>query len=142
MRLEFKPPQVDRRIYVDVWATDDKVTTAIELKYKTRGLIVSVGGESFDLKDQSTQVVGKYEFLKDIQRLEEIISGRDVIVGYALFLTNDSAYWKLSRGKDTLDANFRIHEGRNITGELVWRTSESRGRWTVKMPPPNHSRCV
>lgn len=89
---------------------------AIELKYKTR-----------DLLDQSAQDVGRYDFLRDIQRLEQIVLDRDDIEGYAIFLTNDSAYWSPPRNTQTVDASFRIHQGRILTGELGWGSGASKG---------------
>ncbi len=43
---------------------------AIELKYKTRHLLGIVGGEIYDLGDQAAQDLGRYDFFKDIERLE------------------------------------------------------------------------
>jgi hypothetical protein len=59
------------------------------LKYKTRGLSVQIENEQYRLKDQSTQDVGRYDFIKDIQRLEHVSVGQKNFVGYAVLLTND-----------------------------------------------------
>ena len=45
--------------------------------------------------------------------------------GYAVLLTNDPSYWNVPAARDTVDAAFRIHEGRDISGELAWA---ARGR--------------
>ena len=135
MRLEFKPPYLDNRVYLDIWATDKEVILAIELKYKTRRLRVEIGNEPFDLLDQSAQDTGRYDFLKDIQRLEQIVSGRSDIVSYAIFLTNDSAYWRLPRDSQTVDASFRIHQGRILTGELRWGSGASKGTMKTREEP-------
>lgn len=119
MRLELKPPYLNNRIYLDIWVALDDTIIAIELKYKTRRLHVNVEEETFDLLDQSAQDIGRYDFIKDIQRLEDIVFDRDNIVGYAIFLTNDSAYWSIPRDIQTVDASFRIHHGRILTGELL-----------------------
>jgi len=126
MRLEFKPPNSSERVYLDIWAADKEAVLAIELKYKTRALEVTAAGEDFHLLDQAAQDLARYDFLKDIQRLERIVSTNKV-AAYAIFLTNDSAYWKQPLDKQTVDASFRIHQGRIVTGELRWGTDASKG---------------
>jgi len=127
MRLEFKPPHLDNRIYVDIWATDKDGVAAIELEYKTRGLYARMGEETFDLLDQSAQDIARYDFLQDVQRLEQNVSGPNNIVGYAVFLTNDSAYWSPPRDIRTVDASFRIHQDRTLNGTLTWGSGASKG---------------
>jgi hypothetical protein len=127
IRLELKPPYLKERIYLDIWCVHEDAIIAIELKYKTRGLIVNVNEETFGLLDQSAQDVGRYDFIKDIQRLEQIVFDRSNIMGYAIFLTNDSAYWTLPRSNQTVDASFRIHDDRILTGELSWAPGASEG---------------
>jgi len=127
MRLEYKPPHFIERAYLDIWARRNDTVMAIELKYKTRRLSVTLGEEDFDLKDQSAQDLGRYDFVKDLQRLEKVVSGRESTVGYGVFLTNDSAYWTPPRDTQTVDADFRVHQGRIVTGELRWGPGASAG---------------
>ncbi len=134
MRLEFKPPHSKERVYLDIWAADKETVLAIELKYKTRGLEVTVGGEDFHLLDQSAQDLARYDYLKDIQRLERVLS-TNRIIAYAIFLTNDSAYWKEPINSQTVDASFRIHQGRNATGELRWGTKPQKVQLTEGKSP-------
>ena len=81
--------------------------------------------------DQSAQDVGRYDFVKDIQRLEASAVGRPASSGYAILLTNDSAYWA-QPSRDTVDAAFRLQEGRQVTGELAWSERASPG--TIRSP--------
>ncbi|NIM99402.1 MAG: hypothetical protein GTO24_15435 [candidate division Zixibacteria bacterium] len=127
IRLEFKPPNLNKRVFLDVWARDGKSQFAMELKYKTRRLPVRVNGEDFDLQDQSAQDLGRYDFLKDVQRLEGIVLDREGLTGCAILLTNDSAYWSPPRHDRSVDASFRIHQGRVVTGELCWGLRASKG---------------
>jgi len=127
IRLEYKPPHLIRRYYVDIWCFREGLVTAIELKYKSRRLHVNVRGEIFDLLNQSAQDIGRYDFLKDIQRLEEVGLNKSNYEGYGIFLTNDSAYWGFPRDDQTVDAEFRIHEGRTLSGKLNWKLSASEG---------------
>ena len=128
VRLEVDAfPDQDRRRFLDIWLPVDGI--AIELKYVTRKLEVDHDGESFALRDHSAQDTRRYDFLLDIQRLEAIRSN-GCRAGYAVLLTNDSSYWTDPVTRDTQDAAFRIHEGRDISGDLAW--AERAGSGTVK----------
>lgn len=48
------------------------------------------------------------------------------VVGYAILLTNDSAY-STTGGHDTADASFRVYQGKKVTGTLKWAPSASKG---------------
>jgi hypothetical protein len=128
VRLEHKP-LLHERVYLDVWIPTSRI--ALELKYLTRKLMANRSGESFALRDHAAQDIGRYDFLKDVQRLERVVLLSDLAtVGFAVCLTNDSAYWKVPTHKDTVDAAFRLHEGRTAKGELKW--SERAGAGTIK----------
>ncbi len=117
----------DRR-YVDVWLPDSK--TAIELKYLTRTAVIVHEDEEFRLRDQYAQDTRRYDFCLDIARLEGIIDGGRANDGYAILITNDYLYWNPPRKPDANDADFVLHEGREITGTLAW--SPRAGTGTVK----------
>lgn len=126
VRLEY-PLSPNQAHHLDILiATDDEIL-AIELKYKTSKLVALIGGEIYWLKDQSAQDGGRYDYLDDIQRLEDYVFNKQNVVGYAIFLTNDSSYWKPPRDHSTNDASFRIHEGRDISGTLSWGPKTSPG---------------
>lgn len=128
MRLEFKPPHLEEPINVDIWATKGNTKLVIELKYKTIRLSNTIGRESFDLSKQRALDQGRYDFLKDIQRLEQVVSVHNDISAYAILLTNDDLYWRTAPyKKPTLDNEFRIHEEKTITGELRWALQTSKG---------------
>ena len=128
VRLEVDAfPDQARRRFLDIWLPVDGI--AIELKYVTRKLELDHDGESFALRDHSAQDTRRYDFLLDIQRLEAMRSN-ECRAGYAVLLTNDLSYWTVPVTRDTQDAAFRIHEGRDISGELAW--AERAGSGTVK----------
>lgn len=127
VRLELPVQAKNRFLHIDVWVADQDAILAVELKYKTRGLSVRVGGEQYRLKDQSAQDLGRYDFMKDIQRLEQVVVTRPNVTGYAILLTNDSAYWVKPANHSTVDTNFRIHDGRIIEGVLAWGANASDG---------------
>ena len=127
VRLEVDVMQVEhQRRFLDIWLPAEGV--AIELKYKTRGLALEQDDESFVLRNQSAQDQGRYDFLRDIQRLELMRSKLEQWkAGYAVLLTNDSSYWKVPTPSDTVDADFRVHEERAVSGALAWAASASPG---------------
>jgi len=130
VRLE-RPVEVshmNKRLHVDIWIEQDGHVLVIELKYKTRALQVRVGDEQYALRSQTAQDLGRYDFIKDIGRVESIVADRaSHASGYAILLTNDPSYWMQSRNLDTADARFRLHEGSTLHGSLEWGPSASEG---------------
>ena len=117
----------DRR-YVDIWLPGSE--TAIELKYVTRAAGILHLGEEFRLRDQSAQDTRRYDFCLDIARLEGVIRAGKARNGYAILLTNDHLYWTRPTKTDANDAEFVLHEDRDITGTLAW--SPRAGAGTTK----------
>ncbi len=126
VRLEYPVPVEHRKTYVDIYLPDEKI--AIELKYVTRRLELH-NGESFALRDQFAHNQRRYDFLRDIQRLERMRNEPGLCeAGHAVLLTNAPLYWICPRRPDTTDSAFRIHEGAVIIkGELDWATHTSPG---------------
>lgn len=127
IRLELPVQVKDQFLRIDIWVAYQDATLAIELKYKTRGLMVQIGNEQYRLKDQSAQDIGRYDFVKDIHRLERVAATHRDFIGYAIFLTNDSAYWRRPTNHSTVDAAFRLHDGRILEGVLAWSANASKG---------------
>ena len=127
VRLEFKPFPA-KPMYLDIWLPG--IGVAVELKYKTRKLNLLREGESFALREAAAQDISRYDFLNDIQRLEQLRKLPNAQAGFAVLLTNDPSYWKHPSRPATIDAAFRLHEGRTITGEMDW--SERAGAGTTK----------
>jgi len=116
-------------IYVDILLKIDDAAIAIETKYTTKKLEIKLNGEEFVLKNHSALDVRRYDFLLDMYRLEKLKSAGKVVIGYAVFLTNDPGYWKEPKRKNTNDENFRIHQGRKIKANetLQWAPNTSKG---------------
>lgn len=109
-----------QNMYLDIYVSNFSVKIAFELKYKTKKLNIDRSEESFRLADQSALDTTRYDFLKDIQRLEQVVHKYPGTIGYAIFLTNERAYWRPSLDQFTADAQFRIHDGQSLTGMLSW----------------------
>jgi hypothetical protein len=130
VRLE-RPVEVShlsKRLHVDIWIEQDGYVLAIELKYKTRALQAHIGSEHFALRSQTAQDLGRYDFIKDIGRVENVVTDRaPQTSGYAILLTNDPSYWTQPRNTNTADARFRLHEGNTLYGSLEWGSGASEG---------------
>jgi hypothetical protein len=108
---------------------------AVELKYKTRKLHHEHAGEFFALKDHGAENHGRYDFLRDIQRLEQFVHDGRAEHGVAILLTNNQKYWSLPSGKGTLDSMFRLTEERVISGRLTWSSQASAGTTEGRADP-------
>ena len=103
-------------MHVDIWVKSGGRSLAVELKYKKRAFETVIGNERFKLKNDGAQDLGRYDFSKDVERFERIAAHIPQVEGCAVLLTNDNGYWK--DRATTVDAAFRLPEGRNLTGEL------------------------
>ncbi len=135
VRLELPFEDQRRKLHLDVWVSDSNVALAVELKYKTRALETEVQGEAFSLRDQSAQDLGRYDFIKDIVRLEQITANRQSAIGYAILLTNDSAYWNPGASANAIYAAFRLEEGTILQGTLAWGKRASEGTMRGREAP-------
>ncbi len=132
VRLEYK---LYDDTYVDIWFPKECI--AIELKYLTTCFTKTVCGENFKLKNQSAQDTRRYDFLKDIQRIETGIARMDVKYGYAILLTNDKIYWEDTGRRCTNFEEFRIHEGVTLSGKRVWAEKTACGTKRNREDPIN-----
>ena len=127
VRIEVPSYSSDSRRYLDLVVRHGDSQIGIELKYKTRMLLAETPKDTFFLEDQSAQDLGRYDFFKDIERLEQFVAGDATRVGIAVFLTNDSAYWK-PPGRPTVGyGQFAMTEGRIASGELIWQEGAGEG---------------
>ena len=126
IRLEFPVPIERRKMYVDIWLPEQK--TAIELKYVTRSSELEHNEESFTLRNHGAHPPRRYDFLRDIQRLERMCSELKLCeAGHAVLLTNDPLYWNPPGRLGTVDSAFRVHEGQEIQKKLEWTDEASPG---------------
>jgi len=114
------------RMHLDLQVRYGVANYALELKYQTRSVALTHAGEAFDLRNHSVQDIGRYDFLKDVWRLEQIVAEKTGWDGWAVLLTNDPGYWSLGRD-DTVDLAFRLQEERTIDGTLAWHPRASIG---------------
>lgn len=125
IRLEY-PLDYEKSGQLDIVLLDGNRELAFELKYKKRNFLAFAQREVFSLRTDSAEDIGRYDFLKDVQRLEEFVSNRPNATGYAILLTNDSLYWRVSP-RETISDAFRVTEGGRITGTLGWSATAGKG---------------
>jgi hypothetical protein len=136
IRLEVPSKNLDKREHIDIVINIAGRKVAFELKYKTRKLNHVSDDEQFSLYDHRAHDIGRYDFIKDVVRLERCIFGEQNAVGHALFLTNDELYWKESvRGINSAD--FFLHEGRVLDSgvPLVWHQRTGLGTMKNRNAP-------
>lgn len=118
-------------MHIDIFVSIDDNTFPIELKYKTLGCNKTFEGEPFKLKNHGAQDIGRYDFLKDVQRIEQLSRELPSFKkGYSIFLTNDPSYWSDSGRTDTVYHAFRLCEGLKKTGSMNWAAHAGKG--TIK----------
>jgi len=79
VRLEINLGLGGPKVYIDILVKDRDTTYAIELKYKTAKLDAVYKGEEFHLLNQGAQDIGRYDFVKDIVRLERFVEARPIL---------------------------------------------------------------
>ena len=140
-------PFLPERMALDIWIPDKSI--AIELKYRTRKPLnqddaseddLIINGEIFALRDQAAQDVSRYDFIKDIKRLERIADEKPPAFGFAVFLTNDPSYW-ISKKPDPVDADFRIPKNKVIKGTREWDERASDGTKKYREDPIQLTGC-
>ena len=155
IRLEYPFHRKDEKIdYVDIVAFDKDETTAFEMKYKTAPFFALLKEDLFYLKGHSAQDLGRYDFLKDIYRVEKYVTERKNWTGYAILLTNDSAYWNPTNRAESVCDQFRLtdqrlimypsdySDGRRATRETTPRLVRPPAHWPADRPTARTGRSV
>ena len=135
IRLEYLSKLNGNTASIDFMIRNEHSVTAIELKYKTCQTSIDHNCEIYALRDQSAQDQGRYDFIKDIERLESFIATTPNAHGCAIFIANDRSYWIPPRKPNTIDAQFRIHVGRVLANSLSWSGSCQSGTVAGRTAP-------
>lgn len=126
---------IGKRAIVDILVRDGHTNYAIELKYKACKLDTICRGEEFHLLNHGAQDIGRYDFVKDICRLERFVNDHPSTIGYAILLTNDDNYWKQTKRLMTADAMFRLHDNCTLQGALRWGSATGEGTMRGREDP-------
>lgn len=133
--------------YLDLLCLGPAGRTAVEFKYVTRQWTGTAGSppEEYALRGHNAPDVARRDFLRDVARLERFCDRTDQN-GLALLITNEASLWRpRQRSTPTRDEEFRIHEGRELGGTLLWaggsfpgNTRVLRGSYTLVWRPYSH----
>lgn len=97
------------------------------LRNKTAKLNFSYEGQKYELKNHSAQDQGRYDFIADLQSIENAVSKNEGVMGAAILMTNDHLYWQPPVKNNSVDEDFLLFEGRKISGELMWSDDAANG---------------
>jgi hypothetical protein len=114
---------------VDILAFD-KVSSKkylFEVRYKTKRLKINIEGMEYNLKNHGAQDQGRYDYIKDIEKLERLVDSRDNTEGFALMITNDHYYWEPPVKNESIDKDFLLYNGRTLNGHLKWGEHAAKG---------------
>ena len=151
----FCPWQND--FYIDLVVTKDGEYIPIELKYKTK--VVQAQINRFGLptrsaidvvKTHSAQDLGRYDFWKDVRRVELLKKAfsKTVKHGFCIFVTNDPAYMNQPRNRANY-TNFSMEPGQHGP-DMKWLrkggVSQNRPNFMLDCPytidwVSTHQRC-
>ena len=111
---------------------------AFELKYTTKKWQGDFNDEQFNLKDHSAHDVRRYDFWRDVRRLERLRNEKKIARGYAIIITNHQGYWNPGHKENPVDKHFRLHSGRGkVKGKLSWLPHASEGTIRGRKAPIN-----
>lgn len=133
VRLEVPVGARPHKFRLDLRYVVEEERTAVELKYFKAPLKIDWNGETFELADAVAQDINRYDFLKDVQRLEKMLAADLCDAAYGIVLTNQPKYWLPRTSGNRVDEEFGIEDGRLVTGTLKWAPhtgGTSRGRET------------
>lgn len=141
LERKLRPDLSDR---TDLVVSDTNLQVPIELKYKTTKLDAVINAERFILKYQGARDYARYDFLRDISRIESLVRSIDSIIeGYAIIITMDQSILKEAQ-LNTNAASFPIHQGNTIHGNYSFaekakeknlarsRTLSIKGKYQMK----------
>jgi hypothetical protein len=69
----------------------------------------------------------RHDVVKDVERLERLLTACVGDHGVAVVLTNIAAFWLPAAARNTFDQSFRVHEGASLAGTLDWAPGTGDG---------------
>lgn len=123
--LEYPTLLNGNKAFIDIVVLlDGNKHIPIELKYKTKVDLVEIGNFYIELNDHAAQDLGRFDYLLDIERLEQYREQWDFSEGYTILLTNDPSYQKRQRA-DANSIEFSLEHGAVKTGIMKWKETSS-----------------
>lgn len=94
------------KIELDLLIENGLEKYGIELKYVTKELETEIDKVKYKLKDHMATNLRRYDFYKDISRLEYLKINGEIDMGYAIFLTNVNSYYQKQASGMAKEFNF------------------------------------
>lgn len=82
--------------------------------------------EAYRLRDHAAHDVLRHDVVKDVHRVERCVDAGAADAGWVMALTNEPGYWTHSE-RVSIDAAFRLHEGRVPEGTTAWSSLAGPG---------------
>lgn len=118
--------------YLDLYVILNEKTYGFEFKYKTKEMSVQNDLLSFKLKNQGAQDLLRFEFRKDIHRLEYLKQNTNkpkIDIGFAILLSNDNTLYN-NEEKETADIELRFSDEIPIQGgSFNWHPKDKNASW-------------
>jgi hypothetical protein len=132
-KIKWVSENKEKDIHLDILFGPKNEKIGIELKYKTKSII----GQDSNLKNQSAHDEGRYDFWADVSRLEKLKENKEINQGFAIFLTNDPAYYNYPKKIKAMDVKFRIHDTQKTNGSLNWLRESASHSTSFRQYPIN-----
>lgn len=118
-------------VHLDLALEREGFYTAVELKYLTRRWTGEVGGQRFELTDQSAHDTRRFGVVKDLWRVESFVAeaeSRGIRAnGAVVVLTNDATYRQHAGRPGANDAAFSIDDGVILPTRPRWAKGPPSG---------------
>lgn len=100
----------------------ENIIYPIELKYKTNEFTTNFCDENYKLKKHGAPDIGRFNFRKDIYRIEQLIHhSENTIKGYFIVITNENEYLQDISTKNNLDKHYSFHQDAELhKDDLGW----------------------
>ncbi|MDQ2956027.1 MAG: hypothetical protein M3Y42_03560 [Actinomycetota bacterium] len=113
---------------LDLLCSRGSTSTVIEFKYFTAAWAGPDPRtlEPYRLKSHAADDLLRLHYVHDLTRLERYVrDAATATTGIALVLSNHSTLWSLPQQRELPRYHqFRIHEGRQLSGKLIWGTGD------------------
>jgi hypothetical protein len=84
---------------------------------------------------QPANDISRHDVIKDITRVETLLTAGYADAGHVVVLSNDGSYWQPGPRTDTIDAAFRTHEDRVLARIPAWATRAGTGTTNGRATP-------
>ena len=119
LRLERPYLENVLKFFLDILVNTENEKIGIELKYVTNSFPQEDNGEMFNLKTHGNYGGSRFNFLKDVYRLDQLKERKEIFKGFAIILTNVKDFYS-GKNYDNRFKHLYLYEGRKIKkGDVI-----------------------